>query len=111
MNRWRNYRFESSTGPTQEFSQFARDFKKHITNALPVRTELVKWSRGHFCISGFVKRGISFVYFSISDVRYFQDDWYNNILIRTAKHEKDYLGGSNNYTSLKGFADAVNTLL
>ena len=42
------------------------------------------------------------VYVSISDVRYFSDEWYNHILIRTAKDEQDYRGGFNNYTTLDG---------
>ena len=41
-------------------------------------------------------------YVSISDVRYFSDEWYNHILIRTAKDEQDYRGGFNNYTTLDG---------
>ena len=40
------------------------------------------------------------VYVSISDVRFFTNEWYNNILIRTAKNEQDYYGGFNHRTTL-----------
>ena len=45
----------------------------------------IKFNQGHYKI----------IYFSISDVRHFPDD--NSVLIRTAKHTKDWTGGSNNY--------------
>ena len=105
MSQWLGFTFESSSGLTDEFSAFARDFKKYIkqtANDEDKKYELLGFSRGHFECSGFVKRGITqkFAYFSISDVRHFPDAWFNNILVRTAKNEKDYTGGSNNYCTL-----------
>ena len=41
------------------------------------------------------------MYISISDVRYFANEWYSHILIRTAKNEQDYRGGFNHYTTLE----------
>lgn len=111
LDKWCGFGFESSSGLTDEFAQFARDFKKHISGVLPEGAELVQWNRGHFYVSGFVKRGNKFVYFSIPDVRYSPDGWNSDILIRTAEHEKDYTGGSNNNTDLAGFGDAVIVLL
>jgi hypothetical protein len=43
-------------------------------------------------------------------VRFFRNDWYNHILIRTALDEKDYHGGYNNYTSLPNLKSAVGNL-
>ena len=40
------------------------------------------------------------MYMSISDVRFFKNEWYNHILFRTAKSEKDFTGGTNLYTTL-----------
>lgn len=93
--------FESSSGLTPEFAQFARDYKKAIKEKAP-DFELVAYSRGHFNISGFLehKETKKLVYFNTSDVRGSQD-WFNSILIRTAEHIKDYRGGSNNYTMLE----------
>lgn len=111
IEKWIGYEFESSSELTKEFSLFARDIKKHIKEVLPHGSELVNWNRGHFEVCGFIKRGDKFVYFSISDVRYWQDNWNVNILVRTAKHEKDYTGGSNGYSTLAGFTGAVERLL
>ena len=52
--------------------------------------QLVNVGRNHYCFSAFIKSAENkCVYVSISDVRYFSDEWYNHILIRTAKNEMD----------------------
>lgn len=98
---WLNNTFESSTGLTPEFATFARDFKKALLANVSDKFELVSWNRNHFGVSGFLKNkdNDNLVYFSISDVRFFPGDWYEHILIRTAKHDKDYTGGSNCYAT------------
>lgn len=111
VERWVGYEFESSSGTTEEFLAFVKDFKKYIKANLPTNAELINFSKGHFEAYGFIKRNKNFVYFSISDVRHFRDSWYNNILIRTAKGEKDFTGGSNSQTSLKDFKKNVDYLL
>lgn len=64
--------------------------------------QLVNVGRNHYCFSAFIKSAENkCVYVSISDVRFFTNEWYNNILIRTAKNEQDYYGGFNHRTTLK----------
>ena len=64
--------------------------------------QLVNVGRNHYCFSAFIKSAENkCVYVSISDVRFFTNEWYNNILIRTAKNEQDYHGGFNHRTTLK----------
>ena len=111
IEQWLNYRFESSCYTTEEFKAFVRDFKKAIKNNLPVGYILADWNRGHFEVSGFISKNGKYVYFSISDVRYWQNAWYEHILIRTAKDTKDHTGGSNCYTSLENFKVNVERLL
>ena len=105
--------WEFSSGGTtgEDFIIFARKFKQYIKSQLPKNDEIVNFSRGHYILSGFIKRGEKFVYFSISDVRFFGNSWSNDILIRTAKDENDYTGGVNNSTSLEGFKKNVDALL
>ena len=111
MKKWVGNYFQSSTCSTPEFNSFSRAFKKYIKENLPKNAELVNFSKGHFYCSGFVKKEDKYVYFSISDVRYFPDQWYNQVLVRTAKNEKDYSGGFNGYTKLDNFKKSVETLL
>lgn len=64
--------------------------------------QLVNVGRNHYCFTAFIKSAENkCVYVSISDVRFFTNEWYNNILIRTAKNEQDYYGGFNHRTTLK----------
>ena len=111
IKQYLNWQF--SSGPTigKDFRQFSKEFKKEIKKRLPEGAELVTWNVGHYDISGFIKRGDKYVYFSISDVRYFKNEWYNNILVRTAKDTNDYTGGSNNYVSLPAFKEKIEELL
>lgn len=51
----------------------------------------------HVDISGFVQFADKFTYLSLSNIGWGECD---NVLIRTAKHNKDYSGGSNNWIDL-----------
>ena len=77
------------------------------------RWKLVNVGKNHYCFSAFIKGGTEnkYVYLSISDVRYFSNEWYKHILIRTATNEVDYHGGFNQYTSLENLEWNVAKLL
>jgi len=112
IEEWLDVEFESSSGLTEEFTLFARQYKKAISQVM-IGFELVNFSRGHFNINGFFKNTSNnkLVYFSTSDVRYSSNEWFNNILIRTAEHEKDYRGGSNCFASLENIKDRADSLI
>ena len=74
--------------------------------------ELVNVGRNHYCFTAFIRNEENkYIYLSISDVRYFNNEWYYHILIRTAKHERDYRGGLNNYACLTTLSESVQRLL
>jgi hypothetical protein len=103
IEKWIGYQFESSSSLTPEFAEFRKDIKKHLKKVLDKNLELIMpFGSLHFSFSGFIKNNLTgkYVYFSSDDVRGGRDGWYNNLLIRTAKDEKDYSGGSNCFTSL-----------
>lgn len=73
--------------------------------------ELTHICRNHYCFSCYIKNEQNkYVYLSISDVRCFINEWYNRVLIRTAKNENDCKGGCNNYTSLEDLQENVSRL-
>jgi len=111
LNGFRNWEFTSGSTTGQDFHVFARLFKKCIEGSLPPGSKLVEFNKGHYYVSGFVQKSDKFVYFSISDVRHFPGKWHGDILVRTAKSDTDYTGGSNGYITLERFAEAVNRLL
>ena len=55
--------------------------------------------------SALVVKDGKFIYVSISDVRYW--DWYNDVLIRTMAHDKDWHGGSNNRCAFNEIGDTA----
>jgi hypothetical protein len=91
--------FESDSGLTPEFKAFSTAFKKTMKTSLKdAGAELVSFSRGHFTVSGFYRSNGQLGYFSVPDVRggFHSED----IMFRTASHEKDYTGGSNRWTMM-----------
>ena len=120
VSDYANYRFESSTGKTKEFTSFATKFKNVIKSILEetnpnCEAVLDSFNVGHFYVSGFIKNQANnkFVYFSIFDVRCsnVRHDVLDRILVRTAEHNKDFRGGNNSYTELENFRFAVERLL
>ena len=111
MDKWRGFHFESSSGLTEEFASFSREYHAWMKKHLPIGAKLVEWNRGHFYCSGFIERAGKFVYFSFSDVRFFPCGWHDNILIRTAKGAKDYTGGANRNCRMDQFTQVVDDLL
>ena len=72
--------------------------------------EFVKANRNHYEFSCFIKKDkIKYIYLNIGDVRW-NNGWYNNILVRTALHERDYTGGRNQFASLPCLADKINSM-
>lgn len=91
-----------------DYRTFERKYKNYIKKVASENGgELVKFNPNHYEFSCFVKRNDKYVYISISDVRYFRNSWYNNILIRTATSDKDYKGGTNDYTSLDSLGQKI----
>ena len=102
--------FESSCYETPEFKKFYNGFKKALkADLVGSGIELANISKGHFYISGFLKKGEKYVYFSVRDVRDY--DWHRQALYRTAKSVKDYTGGQNRFCSFGGLVKSCERLL
>lgn len=110
-----DFHFESSYSTTPEFASFARKFKTALKkDAEAAGLKLVKFTRGHFYVSAFVLNPLTdqHVYICVSDVRRmpFQSRPLDDILYRTAKDEKDFHGGHNNFTGLLNLIERVRVL-
>lgn len=111
MREWLGFQFRASSGLTPEFAAFFSQYRATIARLLGPDYDL-NLRRGHQDVHGFARhRGSGrYVHLSCSQVCYFQDGWYQHILIRTAENERDYTGGQNHYTDLpqvKAAADAL----
>lgn len=114
--QFKGHEFQTGSYKTPEFKTFARKFKNAIQEQLGSGDEIVSFNTGHFDCSGFIRRianlgrSEKYIYFSISDVRFFRNEWIGSILVRTAKGPQDYTGGRNQYTDLKNFGTVVDQI-
>ena len=105
------YQFSSGSYIGEDFVSFNTKYRNAIKKLLPNGYELHSWNRGHYDCSAVIKDiDGRFIYMSIGDVRYWPNEWVDNILIRTMKHDKDWTGGSNHRTDLLNFTKAIQKL-
>ena len=113
LEKYIDYEFSSGCYTGDDYRSFQTKYINFLRSICKQNHwQLVNVGRNHYCFSAFIKSAENkCVYVSISDVRFFTNEWYNNILIRTAKNEQDYHGGFNHRTTLKELEMKVMELL
>ena len=113
LKKYIDYEFSSGCYTGEDYKSFQTKYINYLKAMCKENHwELVKVGKNHYCFSAFIKSAENkCVYLSISDVRYFSNEWYSHILVRTAKNEVDYRGGFNNYTTLEKLDYTVARLL
>ena len=103
LEKYIDYEFSSGCYTGDDYKSFQTKYINFLRSICKQNHwQLVNVGRNHYCFSAFIKSAENkCVYVSISDVRFFTNEWYNNILIRTAKNEQDYHGRFNHRTTLK----------
>ncbi len=103
LEKYIDYEFSSGCYTGDDYKSFQTKYINFLRSMCKQNHwQLVNVGRNHYCFSAFIKSAENkCVYVSISDVRFFTNEWYNNILIRTAKNEQDYHGGFNHRTTLR----------
>lgn len=103
LEKYIDYAFSSGCYTGDDYKSFQTKYINFLRSICKQNHwQLVNVGRNHYCFSAFIKSAENkCVYVSISDVRFFTNEWYSNILIRTAKNEQDYHGGFNHRTTLK----------
>lgn len=103
LEKYIDYEFSSGCYTGDDYKSFQTKYINFLRSICKQNHwQLVNVGRNHYCFSAFIKSAENkCVYVSISDVRFFANEWYNNILIRKAKNEQDYYGGFNHRTTLK----------
>ena len=109
LKKWYDKEIEDWGGETSpEYRNFQTNYRsvlKEIGNNISF--ELHSFSKNHYEFSAVMKSNLTnqFYYISISDVRYWKNEWANSILYRTMEHEKDWTGGCNRYSTLKKLSE------
>ena len=102
LQKYLYYEFSSGTTTGEDYKTFERKYINYLKGICKQNNwEFVTANKNHYCFSAFLKVNGRYIHLSISDVRHFKNEWYKNILIRTALNEKDYTGGSNHHSNLE----------
>ncbi len=114
LNTWFDREIEDWGGTTsQEYKNFQRNYRSVLKEiGKNIGFELHSFNKNHYDFSVVMKSNMTnqFYYLSISDVRYWKNEWANNILYRTMEHEKDWTGGSNRYSTLENLSENLLNL-
>ena len=113
LEKYVNYEFSSGCYTGADYKSFQTKYINYLRSICKNNHwRLVNVGKNHYCFSAFIKSAENkCIYISISDVRYFSNEWYDHILIRTAENETDYRGGFNNYTTLSDLEGTAAELL
>ncbi len=113
LEKYVNYEFSSGCYTGDDYKSFQTKYINYLRSICKNNHwRLVNVGKNHYCFSAFIKSAENkCVYISISDVRYFSNEWYDHILIRTAENETDYRGDFNNYTTLSDLEGTAAELL
>lgn len=117
INKWAMHKFENQGGSTSpDYEKFQDEYRKVLKEvATEAGMQLHKFNKNHYSFSAVLKHQETqnYYYVSISDVRGMTTrtpEWLGNILYRTMKHEKDWSGGHNNYSSLEQLGSKLQKL-
>lgn len=112
LEKYLTHEFSTGCYTGEDYLSFQRKYINYLRALCKENGwELLVSSKGHYWLSAFIRNSAgNHLYLSISDVRYWKNEWYNHILIRTASHEKDYHGGRNNYTHLRELPQTAQRL-
>ena len=112
LRKYLDYEFSTGCYTGKDYLSFQRKYISYLKMLCYNNVwEITKVCKGHYEFSLFIKDcNGNYVYLSISDVRFWKNEWYNNILVRTAADDNDYHGGSNYYTNLLCLPDTIRRL-
>jgi len=113
LQKYYNHEFENWGGVTSpDYRTFETKYINYLKSICKENGwNFIKANKNHYEFTAVMQRDDGqFMYFSISDVRYWFNKWYDHILIRTMQHDHDWTGGFNNYTNLERLVDSLKRL-
>ena len=107
---YKGFAFESACYRTPEYVAFEKQCRKELrAQCKKFGLNLHKFYPNHFEWTAVLEKNGKYIYVSLSDVRWF--DWYDDVLIRTMAHDKDWTGGANNRCSFNEIGESANRLI
>ena len=82
LKKYLDYEFSSGCYTGEDYKSFQAKYINYLKAMCKENHwQLVNVGRNHYCFSAFIQSSQNkFVYISISDVRYFSNEWYDHIL-------------------------------
>ena len=112
LQKYLDYEFSTGVYTGEDYKSFERKYIHYLRALCKEQSwELCNPRKGHYEFSASIRnREGNYIYVSIPDVRFWKNQWYNHILIRCTRGEKDYRGYGNNYTHLTELAQTAQRL-
>lgn len=109
IKQYQGHKFQTSCDKTKEYADFEKQCKKELrAQCKKAGFALNKFKPNHFCWTAVLEKDGKYVYVSLPDVRFWK--WYDEVLVRTMAHDKDWSGGPNNYCSFDEIGDTATRL-
>lgn len=104
IEKWLNTEFSSGSTTGKDYLKFQREMKTNLKRqAEAAGGRLHLFNKNHYEFSAVLAfdtgNETKYIYVSICDVRFFKDQWYTSVLVRTMEHDKDWHGGRNTTTT------------
>jgi len=114
-SKWKLHRFSTGCDTGEDFLQFEREMRSDLRKQLELYgVRLHKFHKNHYCFSAVAERNGRYVYISLHDVRGCTGQyvsWFENVLYRTMRDDRDWTGGTNRYVPWDRIGAAVGQLL
>lgn len=114
LKKWYNATIEDYGGVTSpEYKTFQKEYKAVLKEICRNNNwSIHNFINGHYEFCCVLKSDINnqYEYFSISDVRYWHNEWADRILYRSMENDHDWHGGYNNYCRLADFDSVLKNL-
>lgn len=101
--KWLGFTFSSGGETGEDYKSFQREARAAIKELADKANYAVHTFLGnHYSFSVVLRERETgaFTYISISDVRFWKDEWATNVLYRQMKDDTDWCGGQNHYCRL-----------
>lgn len=116
INEWKKHEFSTGCTTGEDYKKFQHQMKSDLKKqAAKEGLELHRFNPNHYEFSAVLSKNFDsetrFVFVSISDVRFFKNQWADHVLVRTMAHDHDWTGGRNTFCRWEDVAEHAVSLL
>ena len=113
IQQWMGFQFSSGGETGADYLKFQTGFRRILTDiAKESGYHIHRFLKNHYCCSAVLQQDETgaFAYVSISDVRFWPEQWFTHVLYRQMRTAEDWVGRSNHYCSLDELGESLKRL-